>query len=189
MDNMRCESGCDESMGFPARLRPAVRAALAALDAPEARTSPDGFLVSVDGEALRIPYRVYYRPELLRRRLDHAQGTEKLILACLGTRHHDGYLRQECLRVLLGGEASWLTPYMLQLAGEYVLEIVQDVADGIASRDPSALAAFARENPGYLATLARRITSYWSAYHRHLYPNRHAYPGARVLACLRQLLA
>lgn len=188
MAGLSCDSRYDESMAFPASVRTSARAALASLDAPEMRPSPDRFLVTVDGETLRIPYRVYYRPDLLRRRLNAAEGIDKLILACVGTRHHDGYLRQECLRVVLGGQASWLTPYILQLAGEYVVEIVQEVADGIASRDPSVLAAFARDNPGYLATLGRRITSYWSCYHRRAYPDRHAYPGSRILGSLRQLL-
>lgn len=188
MASSSCEAEYDESMAFPASLRTSAQAVLASLGGPEVRTSPDWFSVTVDGEVLRIPYRVYYRPDLLRRRLSRVQGADQLILACVGTRHHDGYLRQECLRVVLGCRASWLTPYVLQLAGEYVVEIVQDVADGIATRDPSVLAAFAQENPGYLATLARRITSYWDCYHRHAYPDRSAYPGSKVLASLRQLL-
>lgn len=185
---MTCESGYEESMAFPASLRTAAQAVLASLGAPEFQPWPGWFQVAVDGEVLRIPYRVYYRPDLLRQLLSRAQGTDKFILACVGTRHHDGYLRQECLRLVLGCRASWSTPYILQLAGEYVVEIVQDVADGIAARDPTALAAFARENPRYLATLARRVTSYWDCYHRHAYPDRSAYPGSKVLASLRQLL-
>jgi hypothetical protein len=53
-----------------------------------------------------------------------------------------------------------VSPCWNQLAGEYVVEITDDVAHGIVSRDTSTLVAFARENPDYLATLGRRITSY-----------------------------
>jgi hypothetical protein len=146
------------------------------------------FSVNVDQEALQIPYRLYYSPNLLRWKLINSRGVEKLILACLGTRHYDGYIRQQCLGDLLRSEASWIIPYIVQLAGEYVVEIVEDVAAGIMSRDTSLLSAFARENPDYLATLGRRATSYWNEYHRRGYPNRSDYPGSKVVTYLRKVL-
>ncbi|MRV70190.1 hypothetical protein GJ700_00450 [Duganella sp. FT92W] len=172
-------------MGIPARLRPVARDVLSLVRKGEMHPPRHAFKVSVDHETLQIPYRLYYSPELLRRKLIDAQGIDQLVFACLGTRHYDGYLRQECLSYLLGSEAYWLTPYIVQLAGEYVVEIADDVAHGIMSRDTSLLAAFAEENPGYLATLDRRITSYWTCYHRLAYPNRNDYPGRKVLACLQ----
>ena len=36
-----------------------------------------------------------------------------------------------------------------------------------------------------LATLARRVTSYWNCYYRRAYPDRAGYPGTRVLALMR----
>ena len=144
--------------------------------------------MNVDHEGLQIPYRLYYSPDLLRWKLGNSDGVEKLILACLGTRHYDGYLRQQCLGHLLRNVASWITPYIVQLAGEYVVEIVDDVATGITLRNTSSLPAFARENPDYLATLGRRVTSYWNAYHRRAYPNRSDYPGSKVMAYLLNTL-
>lgn len=160
----------------------------ASVAAGEIRTPVGAFNVNVDREALRIPCRLYYRPDLLRWKLSNSYGVEKLIVACLGTRHYDGYLRQQCLGHLLRSEASWITPYIVQLAGEYVIEIVDDVAAGIMLRGTSTLAAFARENPDYLATLGRRVTSYWNAYHRRAYPDRSDYPGSKVMACLLNTL-
>jgi hypothetical protein len=171
-------------MAFPSVLRSAVREVVARVAFGEWHVPRHAFAVNVDGETLRIPYRLYYDPELLRRELSNSQSTARLILLCLGTRHHDGYFRQECLQQLLKNEASWLTPYLLQLAGEYVVEIAEEVANFIAERDPSTLRAFALENPSYLATLNRRVTSYWNCYHRHAYPDRDGYPGAKVLAAL-----
>jgi hypothetical protein len=97
-------------------------------------------------------------------------------------------LRQECLGELLGSDESWLTPYLLQLAGEYVVEIGEDVARAIGARDAGALATFAEENPDYLATFASRVESYWDCYYRKAYPDRNNYPGAKVLALLRHIL-
>jgi hypothetical protein len=172
-------------MAFPSMLRSPVQEALASVSFGERRAPSHAFMVNVDGETLRIPYRLYYDPDLLRRELSNSQAAARLILLCLGTRHYDGYLRQECLRELLKNEEPWLTPYVVQLAGEYVVEIAEDISSAIVERNPATLQTFVLENPAYLATLERRVTSYWSCYHRHAYPERHCYPGAKVLAVLR----
>ena len=182
---VRCEVRCDEPMAFPSMLRSAVRDEVARVSIGEWHAPRHEFPVNVDGEALCIPYRLYYDPELLRQELSNSQSAARLILLCFGTRHYDGYLRQECLQELLKNEASWLTPYLLQLAGEYVIEIVEEVTNAIGERNPATLRAFALENSSYLATLDRRVTSYWSYYHRHAYPDRNTYPGFKVLAALR----
>jgi hypothetical protein len=89
---------------------------------------------------------------------------------------------------LLCSEVYWTLPYIVQLAGEYVVEIVDDVAAGIVSRDRSSVAEFAKQNPAYLATFGRRVTSYWNEYHRGSYPCRSDYPGSKVLAYLLRTL-
>ena len=146
---------------------------------------PSGaFSVNLDEETLQIPYRVYYAHDQLRSDLLGSRGDAKLVLACLGTRHYDGYLRQQCLSHLSSSDVNWVLPYIVQLAGEYVLEIVDEVAETIQSVDSSSVATFVRQNPAYLATFARRVTSYWNEYHRHDYPCRSDYPGSKVLASL-----
>lgn len=182
---VRCEVRCDETMAFPSMLHSDVREVLARISIGELHAPRHAFAVNVNGETLHIPYRLYHDPDLLIRELSNSQPSARLILLCLGTRHHDGYLRQECLYELLKSEASWLTPYLLQLAGEYVVEIVDEVANAIGQRNPASLRAFALENPAYLATLDRRVTSYWRCYHRHAYPDRNVYPGTKVLAAVR----
>jgi hypothetical protein len=172
-------------MAFPSALRFIAQEAAIAVAVGELHPPHHAFEVNMDGERLRLPYRVYYDRDLLRAEISNSQGSAKLIRLCLGTRHYNGYLRQECLRDVLKNEAPWLIPYLLQLAGEYVVEIAEDVANAIVEWDPGALRAFAMENPSYLATLARRVTSYWNCYHRRAYPDRHGYPGARVLAVVR----
>jgi hypothetical protein len=185
---LACEPRWDESAAFPFRLNSAVREAAALVATGEMHRPRHAFLVNVDHETLQIPYRLYYSPALLRRELSHSLGVSRLILACLGTRHYDGYLRQECLGELLGSDEAWLTPYILQLAGEYVVEIAENVVKAIGVRDTGALATFATDNPDYLATLARRVQSYWYCYYREAYPHRNNYPGVKVLALLRHVL-
>lgn len=183
-----CEHRCDESVGFPSELQPPARKIIASVAAGELRSPSSAFGVNVEHEALRIPYRLYYSPELLRWKLCTSYGVKKLILACLGTRHYDGYLRQQCLGYLLRSEVSWTIPYIVQLAGEYVIEIVDDVAAGIRSCEISAITAFTNQNPDYVATLERRVISYWNEYHRRAYPSRSDYPGSKVIAYLQHPL-
>lgn len=186
---LRCDTRCNEQMAFPANLRSTVREAVASVAIGEQHPPRHAIIVNVAGETLRIPDRLYYDPDLLRRELNNAQADTRLILLCLGTRHYDGYLRQECLRELLKDETPWLTLYIVQLAGEYVAEIAEDVARAFVERSPASLQPFVLENPAYLATLERRVTSYWNCYYRTAYPERRCYPGARVLAVLRAAVA
>lgn len=172
-------------MAFPSTLRFIAQEAATAVAVGELHPPRHAFELNMDGERLRLPYRVYYDGDLLRAEISNSRGSAKLIRLCLGTRHYDGYLRQECLQGLLNNGIPWLIPYVLQLAGEYVVEIAEDVANAIVGWDPGTLRAFAMENPRYLATLARRVTSYWNCYHRRAYPDRQGYPGARVLAVVR----
>lgn len=186
---VRCETRCDESTAFPSRLRPAVLEAVAPVAIGEWHPPRHAFLVNVDGETLHLPYRVYYDPDLVRRELGNSQTTARLILLCLGTRHYDDFLRQECLQELLKNESPWLIPYVVQLAGEYVVEIVEDVANAIRGHNSSTLQTFVLENPAYLGTFERRVTSYWSCYHRQAYPKLEYYPGAKVIAALHAAVA
>ena len=90
-----CDARCDETRSFPSPLRAAVEAAVASVSSGEWHPPRHVFNVNFEGETLNIPYRVYYGPALLRRELSSSSGINRLILACLGTRHYDGYLRQE----------------------------------------------------------------------------------------------
>lgn len=188
MFTLTCETRCDESAGFPTHLRPSVREIAASLAATETHAPFSAFKVTIGHETLQIPYRLYYSHSLLRWKLNTSSGVDRLVLACLGTRHHDGYLRQQSLGYLLRNEESWTIPYIVQLAGEYVVEIADEVAADILSRDISSLAEFARQNPDYVATLERRVTSYWNEYHRRAYPSRGDYPGSKVITYLQRSL-
>ena len=55
------------------------------------------FVVSVDGEVLTIPYRIY-GPELGADGVAALSETQRTLVHCLYTRHHDGRIRQRHLR-------------------------------------------------------------------------------------------
>lgn len=167
---------------FPAALQ---QAALALLDAYPAAGFASaihrGFTVSVQGELLSAPGRIYCKPGDLHAAIAQSSGEVLLLAFSLGTRHSDGRIREECLRQIVAVDQPWLAPFVVQLLGEYVIEIVEVIAADIHERGPERLAAFAQENPQFMATTRRRATSYWHCYHRGRFPALQAYPATVAL--------
>ncbi|MDN2674168.1 hypothetical protein OX459_22480 [Janthinobacterium sp. SUN026] len=172
-----------EAGAFPAALAGTVAQLLPALGSSQAHPP---FAVCQDGEALLIPTRTYYdRLRLLA--CTQLPGDAGVIALCLGTRHHDGHLREACLKQLLLQERAWTVPFVVHLCGEYVLEIVERIGAALPAWNAQALARYLRENPAYMDTLERRAVSYWNGYYRGRYPAWDDYPGCRAMAALRAL--
>ena len=104
-----------ELHAFPSELSESVQSVLPLLVEGQLRPPSEGFNADVRGEFLKIPYRVYYRPERVRNLAQSAR--EGVIAACLGSRHYDGFLREECLARTLSAEAPWVVPFVVQLRG------------------------------------------------------------------------
>lgn len=179
----------DLSLAFPTALRPAVTA-LTTSAAWNPGHNVGTFEVMLCGEQVWIPNRVYFFQRVLWGIGDERTALDNGIAWCIGTRHHSGYVREGCLRHLLSAPQAWMAPFVVQLIGEYVVEIVQPIAAALAAPDPrlrAALAGFVRENPRHLDTIERRVISYWSYYYRGQYPDRACYPGALAVARLRAM--
>jgi hypothetical protein len=177
-----------ESDAFPAALAGTLARLLPALSTGQQHAPSESFDVHQDGHLLRIPVRTYYQREQLLACTQLA-GDAGVLALCLGTRHHDGYLREACLRQLLQQERVWTAPFVVHLCGEYVLEIVEAIEVALPAWNAEALARYLRENRAYVATLERRAVSYWNCYYRRQYPVWKAYPGSRAMAALRALQA
>jgi hypothetical protein len=75
-----------------------------------------------------------------------------MLALCIGSKHWDGYIREECVRGLAAVGRPWVVPFVVQLIGEYVVEIVEAAAATVISDASSAqFAEFARENPPFIA--------------------------------------
>ena len=162
---------------FPAELQPIASVLLPALAVGEQWPAHQGFIVRVQSERLSAPYRVYYEPARLRATIQSSSKEVRALALCLGTRHWDGFVREECIRQLVGEDHPWVVPFAVQLIGEYVLEIIQVVAAGLGRVNAVAYGEFVHENPDFMATTRRRVTSYWNCYYRSRFPEREAYPG------------
>ena len=177
----------DLSLAFP----PALRHAAASLSAGAGWDTDHWhttYTVMFEGARLMIPWRLYCKQSVLWQR-EGRTPLEREIAWCLGSRHHSGYVREECLRRMLAAPHPWMTPFIVQLIGEYVVEIVEPIAQALPALAPEmqhALGAFVRDNPRYLNTIDSRVVSYWNYYKRE-YPQRADYPGARAVAWLRAL--
>ncbi|WP_371622162.1 hypothetical protein OG245_04005 [Streptomyces sp. NBC_01116] len=174
---------------FPSRLAGDVRRVLTAM--PESVTAPTTpFEVEVRGETVAIPSRVYNEEPNTEcgRTLSE---TRRTILHCLYSRHHDGRVRRRHLERIVASGEPWAVPFVVQLVGEHVLEIITSIAQGLpglaepGSAQRRLYGEFIARNPGFFARTERRVVSYWSCYHRREYGAFGTYPGCALLEALR----
>jgi hypothetical protein len=130
----------------------------------------------VEGETVEIPYRMY-NPELPGRTWDALSALDRAIVACMYSRHNDGRVRQAAVGRLMTAPAPFIALYVVQLLGEYVVEIASDVADGLEGKGSgdgskllALLSAFARDNSHFITLTRDRARSCWAAYYRRDFP-------------------
>jgi hypothetical protein len=134
--------------------------------------------ISIYGESIHIPYRIYTNePECTFSEIDKAC---RPILSCIYSRHHDGHIRQKYLQNIFSIQRIWVSPYILQLVSEYVVEIIESIQINISSFPKDGFAEFLENNGEYSEVLRQRIISYWNCYYRHTYPKFSDYPGFTV---------
>jgi hypothetical protein len=186
--------------GFPSQLAADAETVVRILPPPTpfGAASLDVLEVTVDGEIVRIPFRIYLDkvPDRAARRLG---DVEMAIVHCLYTRHNDGFVRERHLRQILPLPHAWVVPYVVQLIGEYVVELLHQIQVGLGTLGPSdrrhdAYSQFVRANPGFVDLTAARVASYWNCYYRFDYPktkrlrpNKSDYPGFQLIELLRSI--
>ena len=140
---------------------------------PTATVDNISILVSVAGITynlsdyfVQFPYRIYLE-EPKEERIQALSDTQKLILACIYTRSHDGYIRQKYVKEILDVDfPAWCIPYIVKLCDEYVAEILEVIYDGLKDRDNGEVQEFCRNNRERTRKGYARMTSYWNEYYR-----------------------
>lgn len=152
--------------------------------------SSSEFSIKLNNDFLSIPYRIYFNepdPGIV----SQLTCTQKVVLNCIYTRHHDGYVRQRRLEELAGINEYWVIPYTLQLLGEYVVEILQVLDKVITDDNIEYYKSFIIENPKYWQQTISRMTSYWHCYYREkwfsdnrekVFPELNDYPGQQIVS-------
>ena len=178
---MRSESVGSIAKGFPAEIASEVRGVSVAL--PDSPYPPAGNIgpLRMRGEVIQIPHRIYQdEPDS-----PSPRGTiQETIVACVYTRHHDGAVRQRSLERLFPSLEYWVAPFVVQLVGEYVIEIVEVLARHAEQLRGEPYQQFVAENPEFLRLTNARMVSYWDCYYRERFPQLNEYVGTRVLEAL-----
>jgi hypothetical protein len=155
---------------YPSRLRADVEATLRVIAPSATEPSRDDIgPIIVGGETLRIPYRVYFTEPNASSALK-LSPLQQALLATLFTRHHHGVLRERWIARILDHDAEWVPPFVLQLLGEYVIQIIRNLAENEASLKTERYMIFIQENPRFASLTSRRILSYWNCYFRGFAP-------------------
>ncbi len=165
---------------FPAGLKSDVDAVLTAMPPSLGYERVSGPQVSIEGERIELLSRLY-SPEPPDDATRGLSDRQRLILSCLYSRHHDGYVRQRHLSGLQGDE-PWVPHFVLQLVGEYVIEICQVALDRVGAIPRASYEAFAAENEEFVALIRRRVVSYAREYHRPM--DFVDYPAYRFMTSL-----
>jgi hypothetical protein len=128
-------------------------------------------LLYLDKEELKIPYRLYFNePSLDKEKF--LTELQKTILNCIFLRHHNGYIRQRRLERLVDKTEYFVIPFVFQLLGEYVMEILEVLEKHINTATIDNYTKFITENPKYWIQTESRMISYWNEYYRRpMYPS------------------
>ncbi len=119
--------------------------------------------VTVQGDRIEIPVRLFGTDLASAKTIG---SKAKLVRACLLSRHHDGFVREAQLDRLLEATTDWSLPYVVQLTGEYVVEIHEKILAQIEAIPRALVDEFAAANPKFIAKTKQRVISYWFCYHR-----------------------
>lgn len=141
--------------------------------------------VILNGEKLIIPVRAYFH-EPHDTFYQDLSDTQTTILNCIYLRHHNGFVRQRSLECLIGMNEYFITPFVFQLLGEYVVEIIKVINEQMSELTLRNLARFAKENPKYWQLTESRMISYWNEYHRLASPSLKNYVGYEVMKRIRE---
>lgn len=131
--------------------------------------------VTVLGRHVKIPKRIHFVG--LEKGPTTVTSDSSGPLQCLCSRSTDGYIRQASLRRMVSIDEVWVVPYVVLLAGEYVVEITNDIVASIPLLNRDSYSTFVRENRPFMRRVRANATSYWDCYYRDIYPNRNSYPG------------
>jgi hypothetical protein len=142
---------------------------------------PNEQTVSLDGELLKIPCRIYFNEPQAdnEKRLTTLQ---RAILNSIYLKHHNGFVRQRRLEQLLDSTDYFVIPYTFQLLGEYVMEILEVLDRHVNDKTIDKYVKFINENKKYWQQTESRMISYWNEYYRRpKFPKLKNYIGKQIV--------
>ncbi len=166
---------------FPTALTAEVDSFLDKLNWTTVHESTECFQINFDGQTLNIPYRIYYDEPIQQNLTDN----EIFLLDCIFTRHHNGYVREKRLRQILKSDNCLATPFIAQLLGEYVIEILTVIKDNLSLPQLDNLIKLKVDNPKFFEMTEKRVQSYWDCYYKWTTPKKIDYVGFQILKAIK----
>ncbi|MFJ8262911.1 hypothetical protein ACIQ4I_13305 [Rummeliibacillus sp. NPDC094406] len=180
---------------FPKKYSEEIKVILNKLPLKVCRTQiSNTFQVNLNQEEIYIPERIYFK-EISKELYDEFTPIQKTIVDCIYTRHKNGFIREKYLYKLLqrGHCHYWVTPYLIKLSGEYVIEILNVLKECIPQLNDTFIRTYLVENKRIYHLTEQRIISYWNCYYREEFPMKDEYIGFQLLhyyrGCLLQNLS
>lgn len=170
---------------FPESLRSDIKSLVSMINAKSKHSAHWGYKMHLDNQQIEIPTRIYWDESKLT--LNALTDTGKLILACILTRHHNGYVREANLEKLVSSEKYWTIPYVIQLLGEYVIELLELIWEKFDKLHKENLIGFIHENESYWFKTKQRISSYWDCYHKYKGNPKSEYVGFKLIERIEKL--
>jgi hypothetical protein len=136
-------------------------------------------LVQLDAEVLKIPCRLYFNEPTLEQQ-GKLTEIQEAILNCIYLRHHNGFIRQRRLEKLIEKTDYFVVPFVFQLLGEYVMEILSILKKHI-DLNVDNYVKFINENNRYWKQTESRMISYWNEYYRPRFPLLKDYIGKKIV--------
>lgn len=132
------------------------------------------------GKKLSFPYRIYM-DSICDNNLKKFDLHQKIVMYCIFSRHHDGFIRQKQIEKLLSLSIDFSTiPFIFKICDEYVLEILDVVYSKLKSRDNRDFKAFCCQNQRLVSRSYARMVSYWNEYYRNCFPDINMYIGKKL---------
>jgi hypothetical protein len=135
------------------------------------------FQIILEQETLKIPYRIYYDEPSEQGLTDK----EAFLMDCMFTRHHSGFVREARLRRIINSDSYVATPFIAQLIGDYVVQILNVIKEHLTPQQLDNLRRLKRENPTFFKITEDRVQSYWNYSYKFAYPDKSEYPGFQLL--------
>ena len=184
---------------FPLYLNDDINTIENAIDLRSKHESYVPFEINFEKNVLTIPSRIYTDESQLNH-LGKLTPKQREMVYCLYSRHHDGYVRERCLKEFITSDSYFTAPYILQLLGEYVIEIIEVIYNNRSNINHNNLVTYILENPVHYEKTKQRVYSYWAVYYRSVYPKYKRgvkpqgecqldYPGIKMVKYINTLLS
>lgn len=116
--------------------------------------------VAIEGEPINVLTRTY-NGEPMSELIASLSTEQRLIYDCVYARHRDGFVRERHVEALLARAEPWIPTFVLELLGEYVIEIAQIIYRAVDVIPRDAYHSYGIGNPAHLKRICKKIVSYY----------------------------